>query len=83
MASINSQIYINISYCTTPVKCCTFIGVISREMQIQAQLDRLNSGVDLCIFDTYVMRVHDFKGHKEEITLYKRGGIWVHPTCEN
>lgn len=53
-------------------------------MQIQAKLDRLNSGADLCIFDKYVLEINDFKkGTSEKITLYKNGGVWIHPISEN
>lgn len=57
--------------------------MVSRELQIQAKIDRLNSGVDLCINDSYTFKIHDFKGRVEEITLYKRGGLWVHPISDN
>lgn len=60
------------------------MGVVSRAMQIQAKLDRLNSGGDLCINDEYQFEINDFKrGTSEVITLYKKSGAWFAPIPEN
>ncbi len=52
--------------------------MISREIQILTKLERLNSGKDLAIFDTYEFKVQNFdNGTFEIITFLKADGIWV------
>ena len=58
--------------------------MVPKEVQITAKLERLNSGKELTINETFEYTLHDFDtGTEETITFTKAGGIWIRPIESN